>query len=91
MAKQHSENDGDGLGPVELRPAVCGTIVFAGLELLHSQVAVEVDLPQDLPIVRGRLRQVEQVLLALIFNARDAMMAVPADRRRLLISADVGD
>jgi two-component system C4-dicarboxylate transport sensor histidine kinase DctB len=59
--------------------------------LAESSVAVEVDLPHDLPMAHGRLIQVEQVLMNLIFNARDAMMAMPANQRRLLISAEVGD
>jgi len=41
--------------------------------------------------VRGRLIQVEQVLLNLMINARDAMKAVPAERRRLRIFAALED
>jgi len=57
--------------------------------LVEAAVAVEVDLPADLPLVRGRMVQVEQVLLNLLINGRDALLALPAKQRRLRISAEL--
>jgi PAS domain S-box-containing protein len=74
---------------VDLRLAVSGTLVLAGRPLVEAAVAVEVDLPADLPLVRGRMAQVEQVLLNLLINARDALLAAPAKQRRVRISAEV--
>jgi len=79
------------LGPADLWKVVSGAMVLAGRPLADAAVAVEVDLPHDLPMVRGRLIQVEQVLINLMFNGSDAMMAMPAKQRRLLISAEVGE
>jgi len=63
---------------VDLRLAVSGALVLAGRPLVEAAVAVEVDLPADLPLVRGRMVQVEQVLLNLLINGRDALLALPA-------------
>ena len=48
-------------------------------------------LRSEAVVVCGRLIQVEQVLMNLMLNARDAMMAMPANQRRLLVSAEVGE
>ncbi len=74
---------------VDLRLAVSGALVLAGRPLVEAAVAVEVDLPADLPLVRGRMVQVEQVLLNLLINGRDALLALPAKQRRLRISAEL--
>jgi len=82
---------GGDLGPVDLGKAVSGAMVLAGRPLADASVVVEVDLPHDLPMVHARLIQVEQVLMNLMFNARDAMLAMPANQRRLRISAEMDD
>ena len=82
---------GGEVGPVDIGKAVDGALVLAGRPLAEASVVVEMDLPGDLPKVRGRLIQVEQVLLNLMINARDAMKAVPAERRRLRIFAALED
>ena len=74
---------------VDLHQAVAGALVLAGRPLVEAAVTAEVDLAADLPLVRARLVQVEQVLLNLLINARDAMQAVPAKQRRVRISAEV--
>jgi C4-dicarboxylate-specific signal transduction histidine kinase len=82
---------GGEVGPVDIGKAVDGALVLAGRPLAEASVVVEMDLPGDLPKVRGRLIQVEQVLLNLMINARDAMKAVPAESRRLRIFAAMED
>jgi C4-dicarboxylate-specific signal transduction histidine kinase len=89
--RRYGHAGGGALGPVDLWKAASGAMVLAGRPLAQASVAVEVDLPRDLPIVRGRLVQVEQVLMNLMLNARDAMMEMPANQRRLLISAEIDD
>jgi C4-dicarboxylate-specific signal transduction histidine kinase len=89
--RSYGHAGGGALEPVDLWKAVSGAMLLAGQPLAKASVAVEVDLPHGLTMVRGRLIQVEQVLMNLMFNARDAMMAMPANQRRLRVSAEIGD
>ena len=89
--RRYGHAGGGALGAVDLWKAVSGAMVLAGRPLSEASVAVEMDLPHDLPMVHGRLIQVEQVLMNLMFNARDAMLAMPANQRRLRISAEMDD
>lgn len=41
----------------------------------HDQITLEVDVPQDLPAIRCRSQQVQQVIMNLVTNARDALNA----------------
>jgi C4-dicarboxylate-specific signal transduction histidine kinase len=89
--RSYGHADGGALGAVDLRDAVAGAMVLAGQPLAEAKVLVEVEWPVDPPLVRARLVQVEQVLLNLFINARDAMRAVPDSHRRLRIFTEVGD
>jgi PAS domain S-box-containing protein len=63
-----------------LSDAVAGTLELVGRNLTHAQVFVSVDVPADLPLVLGGLVEIEQVLVNLLLNARDAMEG-QAERR----------
>ena len=89
--RSYGHADGGALGPVDLRMALAGAMVLAGKPMAEAHVAVTVELPVDLPLVQGRLVQVEQVLMNLMINARDAMRTVPPGARRLRITAEVSD
>jgi len=59
-------------------PAKTADIVEATLSLVqavlrHDQIALTVDVPDDLPKVRCRSQQIQQVLMNLITNARDSL------------------
>jgi PAS domain S-box-containing protein len=41
--------------------------------LRHDQITLEVDVPPDLPEIRCRPRQIQQVIMNLLTNARDAL------------------
>jgi C4-dicarboxylate-specific signal transduction histidine kinase len=66
------------LAEFRLADAVEGAIKLVGAQLRVHGVSLQVEVPADLPAVSGYVSRVEQVLLNLIANARDAM----EDRRQ---------
>jgi signal transduction histidine kinase len=44
-----------------------------GQSLLKHNIQLEVDIPQDLPTVQANSQQLQQVLLNLVVNAKDAL------------------
>ena len=89
--RSYGHADGGGLAAVSLDAAISGAMTLAEAPLREAGVIVSVELPDGLPAVRARLVQVEQVLLNLMMNARDAMRARPAGARRLRLRASVND
>jgi signal transduction histidine kinase len=78
------------LEAVDLGAAVQGMMVLAGQALRDAEVQVQLRLPDVLPPVVGQSILVEQVLLNLALNARDALLERPPERRRLRIEAEPG-
>lgn len=81
--------------PVALDDLVRETVVLVRTELARHHVAVRTELDAALPRPTGDRVQLQQVLVNLVLNARDAMDAVPADARVLRIrvrrAADGGE
>jgi PAS domain S-box-containing protein len=69
------------LSPVEVAAAVDGVLVFLGEQLREHGIEVELELPRELPRVVADEAQLEQVLMNLLVNARDALDELPGDRR----------
>jgi C4-dicarboxylate-specific signal transduction histidine kinase len=61
------------LAPIALRPVVEATLRLAQVQPRFRDVAVEVELPPDLPRAVADEHQLSQVLLNLLLNAGDAM------------------
>lgn len=61
------------------------------LEARQEQVAVVLDLADDIPSIQVDVIQVEQVILNLVRNAIDAMSETDRDKRRLTITTSVND
>lgn len=78
------------LEPVDLGACVHGMMVLAGQALRDDNVQVQIELPDSLPPVVGQPILIEQVLLNLALNARDALRERAVERRRLRIGAEVG-
>jgi C4-dicarboxylate-specific signal transduction histidine kinase len=74
-------------GDTDLAEAVEGALAIAGGSLKAAGVVVGVDLPPGLPRVRGRRVPLEQVLVNLLVNARDAMEATEPGRKLIEITA----
>ncbi len=60
-------------------------------ELGQEQVALELDLQEDLPFVLADPVQIQQVAMNLIRNALDAMHDAQPDHRRLTLATSVAD
>ncbi|HJW24378.1 MAG TPA: PAS domain S-box protein [Rhodocyclaceae bacterium] len=74
--------------PAPLSELVEETRAFADIEAKNSGVQIVVDIPEDLPdIVVDRI-MIEQVLLNLLKNGMEAMHDLPAERRKLTVSAE---
>lgn len=56
----------------DLRPPVAHVEDMLGEQLRQAGIELEVDLPEDLPAALGDAGQLEQVLLNMLINARDA-------------------
>jgi C4-dicarboxylate-specific signal transduction histidine kinase len=76
--------------PVDLGAAVQGMMVLAGQALRDAGVGVQIRLPDALPPVVGQAVLVEQVMLNIALNARDALTESAPDRRCLRIEAETG-
>ena len=81
--------EGAAVRPVDLAHVVAQTLALADGALREASVRVEVDLGQPAPVVMGHAVGIEQTLLNLLINARDAMRALPEGAaRRIRIRAE---
>lgn len=79
------QND-EGPSMVDLNEAVQGALMIVGGSLHASGIMIENDVLPDLPKVSANLIPLEQVLVNIMINARDAMENTPARDRRIKIS-----
>lgn len=59
--------------PARLADIVNGTLSLTYTLLRRDQISLEVDVPEDLPTVLCRTQQIQQVVMNLVHNARDAL------------------
>ena len=59
--------------------------------LQQWQIELRPELPAALPLVIGQPTRIEQVLVNLLLNARDALNSMPVGQRRITLSATTGD
>lgn len=71
--------------PIQLTCCIEEVIKLTRLELGASAVSLQTSGADETPMVLIDLVQLQQVFLNLILNARDAMLDVPPDRRRIEI------
>jgi C4-dicarboxylate-specific signal transduction histidine kinase len=75
--------------PVSIRDLVYEVLVLVQGELQNNRIALQVELRQQLPLVRPDRVQLRQVLLNLIMNAIEAISSVGISERSLLVKTDL--
>ena len=78
-------------GPVDINKIILATVALIDGEIQRSEVSLQTQLSNDLPIVDGDRVQLQQVILNLILNAIEAMNLVAAGPRDLVISSANSD
>ncbi|MBV9492255.1 MAG: PAS domain S-box protein [Verrucomicrobia bacterium] len=79
------------LEPLEVNEVVENALKLVRSDLARQNVAVEVELARQLPVVLGDGVQLQQVLLNLVVNGCDAMAGVEGLERRLLVRTEWAD
>ncbi|MDP8205264.1 MAG: PAS domain S-box protein [Candidatus Electryonea clarkiae] len=59
--------------PANIQDIVNDTISLVQTIIRHDQIALELDVPDNLPKIRCRSQHIQQVLMNLLTNARDAL------------------
>jgi len=59
--------------PARLSDIVSSVLSLIQTVMRHDQIILEVDIPDDLPGIKCRTQQIQQVLMNLLTNARDAL------------------
>lgn len=77
---QFARDDQDTPQETSLQEVVQRTLRLVGENLKRHGIRLDVDVPDDLPQVLARPQQIQQVLLNLIINAKDAVQPQPGDR-----------
>jgi len=60
--------------PIRLQDAVDGALSIIGQQIRLDDIDIILDVPADLPKIEGELNQIEQVIVNLMQNARDAIV-----------------
>jgi len=68
-----SRQEKESHSPARLADILAATMTLVGRLLEKDHVRVEIDVSEDLPKVKCRSQQIQQVLLNLLINARDAL------------------
>src|SRR5215469_6029525 len=79
------------LRPLNLNDTVVDMLRLVAGDALHRRVHINLELAPDLPLVVADRVSVEQVLLNLVSNGMDAMMATPETERRLTVQTKPHD
>lgn len=88
---QFARDDRDRPQPTSLPEVVARTLRLLGENWKRHGIALQVDVPSDLAMVQSRPQQLQQVLLNLLINAKDALVTGEQDERRVWIAAGAAE
>jgi PAS domain S-box-containing protein len=87
-----SRHDQEMHSPARMTDIVDASLSLIGSLLRKDFIQMEIDVPEDLPIVRCRSQQMQQVFINLVTNARDSLntkYATASEDKRLRITSRV--
>jgi PAS domain S-box-containing protein len=72
---QFARHERDEHSPARVEDIIQSTLSLIRTVMRRDQITLEVDVPRDLPQVECRFQQIQQVIMNLLTNARDALNA----------------
>jgi two-component system sensor kinase FixL len=88
---QFARDDRDRPQPTSVHDVVQRTLKLIAENLKRHGITVDVVVPDSVPPVLARPQQLQQVLLNLLINSKDALVQAGGDGRRVAIAATVRD
>lgn len=86
---QFARDDRDRPQPTSLPEVVQRTLRLLGENWKRHGLTLQVDVADHLPLVQARPQQIQQVLLNLLINAKDALLQVEGNDRRVRLAAEL--
>lgn len=71
--------------------AVETVLSLIGYQFRQQQISLSLQLDESLPLVEGNSQQIEQVIINLLINARDALFECENEAKRITISTSFDD
>lgn len=68
-----ARQDNEAHSPADILEIIDASLTLVGSLLRKDQITVDLDIPEDLPQVRCRSQQIQQVIVNLLTNAHDAL------------------
>ncbi len=84
---QFARDDRDRPQPTSIAEVVERTLRLVGENWKRHGITLQVAVPEDLPLVQARPQQIQQVLLNLLINAKDALVQGGREDRRVELAA----
>ncbi|MBL8753246.1 MAG: PAS domain S-box protein [Planctomycetes bacterium] len=84
---QFSRDDRDSTCPTSLAEVVARALRLIGENWKRHAIVVDCAVPEELPAVQARPQQLQQVLLNLLINAKDALLQVDDRPRTVAVTA----
>jgi signal transduction histidine kinase len=78
-------------GPLDINKTILATVILIDREIQKSQVSLQTQLSDDVPIVDGDRVQLQQVILNLLLNGIEAIKLVAAGPKDLIVSSAKSD